>query len=456
MTTTLTKTQSRESFTDAARNGLFWISVLALLSTGMSFAIRTSIIKHLDQDLFAGAAGEKLGAAVSLAFLGFAVSILTSSPLLDRLGMGKLLGLSATLVIIGISSVILVGPIGAAIGIEQALSISLFVFGLGWGLVESVVNPLIATLYADDKTHKLNNLHAWWPAGLIIGGLIGYFSDHGLNLPWRVQLAIPLLPTLVYGLAGFTMHFPATERKAAGVADSQMFKELGKPMFLLIFGCMFLTAGSELAPNQWVDFALSHSAHMPGILLLVYVSALMFVMRHFAGPLAHKLSPVGLLWFSAILASIGLVLLSLATSPPTAIAAATVWGTGVCYMWPTMLAMTSERFPRGGSLLLGTMGSIFLVLPQLGKVYDRYAANYASAAGYQSFEALKHLASTGDKAAGANLIAAQTSAGSHSFQAVAILPAILILVFGSLWLYDRARGGYAAVRLDSEEQTKAG
>src|SRR5439155_8062654 len=139
---------------------------------------------------------------------------------------------------------------------------------------------------------------------------------------------------------------------AAGVSMGEMFRELFNPLFFVLFCSMFLAAASELAPGQWVDFALSRTVHMPGILLLVYVSALMFVMRHFAGPLVHKLSPIGLLWLSSMMASLGLVALSFAQSPITGLLAATVWGTGVCYMWPTMLAAASERFPRGGALLM--------------------------------------------------------------------------------------------------------
>ena len=151
----------------------------------------------------------------------------------------------------------------------------------------------------------------------------------------------------------------------------EMFRELRNPLFIVLFLSMFLTAASELAPGQWVDFALSRTVHMPGILLLVYVSALMFVMRHFAGPLVHKLSSIGLLWVSCLMASLGLVALSVANSPVTGLLAATVWGTGVCYMWPTMLATASERFPRGGALLMGLMGtagtlSIRFVLPMMG------------------------------------------------------------------------------------------
>jgi fucose permease len=115
-------------------------------------------------------------------------------------------------------------------------------------------------------------------------------------------------------------------------------------MFLALFLSMFLTAASELAPGQWVDFALSRTVHMPGILLLVYVSGLMFIMRHYAGPLVQKLSPMGLLWMSCLGAALGLFALSIANSPVTALVAATVWGAGVCYMWPTMLATASERF----------------------------------------------------------------------------------------------------------------
>ena len=140
---------------------------------------------------------------------------------------------------------------------------------------------------------------------------------------------------------------------------------------------MFLTAASELAPGQWVNEMLSKNLGFNGILVLVYISMLMFGMRFFAGPLAHKWSPVGLLWISCLLASLGLVALSFATNPVMGILAATLWGIGVCYMWPTMLGVTSERFPKGGALLMGMMGSagnlsIYFVLPGMGQIYDHY------------------------------------------------------------------------------------
>jgi hypothetical protein len=219
-----------------------------------------------------------------------------------------------------------------------------------------------------------------------------------------------------------------------------MFRELANPMFVVLFLAMFLTAASELAPGQWVDLALSRTVHMPGILLLVYVSILMFVMRHFAGALVHKLAPVGVLWLSCLLASAGLVALSIAQSPLTGFLAATIWGTGVCYMWPTMLAAASERFPRGGALLMGLMGtagtlSIYFVIPRMGAIFD--TTKVGAAGGEAQFNALK----------GADLDHVLGIAAQTSFRAVAILPALLLLVFGAIWFYDKSKGGFKATKL---------
>jgi hypothetical protein len=156
--------------------------------------------------------------------------------------------------------------------------------------------------------------------------------------------------------------------------------------------------------------------------------------------LVHKLSPIGLLWISCLLASLGLLALSIANSPVTGILAATVWGCGVCFMWPTMLATASERFPRGGALLMGLMGtagtlSINFVLPEMGKIFDNKAIQLAGSA-----EAYKNL--TGAELDRVKGIAAQTS-----FERVAVLPAILLVVFGAIWFYDRSKGGFKAKKI---------
>jgi hypothetical protein len=196
---------------------------------------------------------------------------------------------------------------------------------------------------------------------------------------------------------------------------------------------MFLTAASELAPGQWIDMTLTRTVGMRGIWLSIYVSGMMFVLRHFAGPIAHRVSNLGMLWGSVALATLGLWLLPRADSPLTGLAAATVWGLGVCFLWPTMLANVAERFPRGGELAIGGLAvagalAIELVLPRLGAIFDR--EKLALAGGPDALAALS----------GPELDAVLRGAAQTSFETLALLPAALVLVFGAVWLWERRRG----------------
>ena len=246
------------------------------------------------------------------------------------------------------------------------------------------------------------------------------------------------LPALVCAALCARSSFPRTERASAGYAWSEMFGELARrPMFFVWWGCMFLTAASELAPGQWIDLTLTRTVGMRGIWLLVYVSGMMFALRHFAGPIAQRLSNVGMLWGSVALATLGLVLLPRASSPLGGLGAASVWGLGVCFLWPTMLANVAERYPRGGELFIGLLGvagalAIQFVLPELGAIFDR--ERLALAGGPEALAAL------GGDARDAVLRAA----AQKSFETLALLPAILIAVFGAIWAWDRAHPRGAA------------
>ena len=411
---------------------------------GISAALRANTASDL-QRIFLDPidpvhSAQRIATILGLPFLGFAITIAIGSPLLDLIGMGMLLPLSGVMFAAGMLGMIFAGSLATGDGVYNVLWIAALVAGIGWGLVETVVNPLIASLFPEAKTAKLNAVHAWWPGGLVIGGLLGVGMSN-LDLGWQLKLGLVLIPAAAVIVLCMGLKFPPTERAASGASMGEMFRELRNPLFWVLFGSMFLTAASELAPGQWVDLALSRTVHMPGILLLVYVSGLMFLMRHFAGALGKVLSPIGVLWFSCLIASVGLFALSVADSPLTGLLAATVWGTGVCYMWPTMLATASERFPRGGALLMGLMGtagtlSIQFVLPIMGNIYD--STKISAAGGDAAFRALQ----PGPELDRVLSIAAQTS-----FRDVVILPAILLFVFAGIWFYDRSKGGYKATKI---------
>jgi MFS family permease len=443
--------QTTDAIDADGRRRLFVLSNLAIFMIGLGFAVRANIAADLQGDLFneldlarsAAMVGEVIGAT----FIGFALTLLFGSALLDRVGMKWMLMFAAVGYLLGSVMVIAASLLGSGWSSYWLVYLGLLLTGLGWGAVEAGTNPLVAALYPEDKTHRLNILHAWWPAGIVAGGLIG-LALGALSLPWEVNLLILFFPALLLGVMVRGAVFPVTERVAAGVGYGDMFREIVRsPGFLLWFFCMMLTATSELAPGQWVDLSLSNVVGMQGIILLIYVSALMFVMRHFAGPIAARISPVGLLWFSSLFAAIGLYALSLADSPLLAFAAATVWGVGVCYMYPTMLASASERYPRGGAFFLGLMGfagglAVQFVLPWIGGIFDR--AKLEAAGGVEQLAVMS----------GEDLAEVMRVASVESFQAVAIIPVILLPVFGLIWWRDHRSGGYQPVSLTTEtEQT---
>lgn len=432
---------------DIDRKKLFIISLIALFTSGLSAALRATIAadiqgEYLDSiDLARSTI--MIGEILGISFLGFACSLFIASPLLDAIGMARMLFFSALCFIGGTALVIFADQITQSADIYWYLWSGMLISGIGWGLVEGTTNPLTTSLYPEDKTNRLNILHAWWPAGLVIGGLSGVGLSY-LGLSWKIQFSLVLLPSVIYAYMVIGVKFPLTERAASGVSMKEMLTEIiRQPSFFIWLGAMLLTAASELAPGQLVDLVLTRTVGMDGILLLVYVSGLMFVMRHFSGVILKFISPVGLLWCSCVFAAIGLYLLSIANSPLSGLFAATVWGIGVCYMWPTMLATASERYPRGGSFFIGLMGaagalSINYVLPELGGIFDRAKQDFAG--GIEAFALLE----------GEPLNQALVSAAQTTFQSIALLPLLLLIIFGTIWWRDRANGGYKPILVDSK------
>ncbi|MCC2661077.1 MAG: transporter, partial [Arthrobacter sp.] len=428
-------------------NKLFNLSVMALVTAAWVFGLRASIMGDLGTAF--GLTGEQVGGSVGLAFLAFGLSIFVGSPLLDILGMGRLLGLACVLHIAGILLTIFSPQLKDSVSPLLLISVSQFTVGLAHGLVEAVINPLAASIYPDNKTHKLNVLHAWWPGGIAIAGVIAFVTKDYLHLDWQMRFALALLPAIAYGFMLVGQKFPPTERAASNVSNADMFKDILKPAFLILLVAMACTASLELGPAQWIDGLLKDRFGFNGILVLVYVNTLMFGFRFFAGTLAHKFSPIGLMWISCLLAGLGLLAIGYAQGPVMGVLAATLWGVGVCYMWPTMLGITSERFPRSGALgmgLIGGVGSIIINfgLKEIGAIYDRYT-QAALPAGNDLKTVMAQAASNPEMAA--LLKTAQFEGAPWAFRWVAVVALLPLVVFAIWWMVDKKAGGYKAVKL---------
>ena len=281
---------------------------------------------------------------------------------------------------------------------------TLFV-GIGNGMVEAALNPMIASMYPKNKTKMLNRFHVWFPGGIVIGSLVGYVVMDVLGLGWEVMVATLFIPLVLYAALFYGQKFPVTERIQLGVSNKKMISSLGNPLFLFMVFCMFLTAASELGTTQRIESLLKSSVATP-LLVLAFINGIMALGRAFAGQVVHKLQPAGMLLFSAIFTFVGLWLLTI-TSGGLTFAAAAVFAIGVTFFWPTMLGFVAEYLPETGALGLSIMGgagmlSVSLVLPIMGFLLDNADAG----------EALRTMS---------------------------ILPAILIVAFAGLNVYMKKR-----------------
>ncbi|HET6724319.1 MAG TPA: MFS transporter [Chitinophagaceae bacterium] len=385
------------------RNQLFLASCVALIFTSLTFAFRASLEGVWGTEFNLNK--EQLGWIFSPAFWGFTLAMVIGGPLCDVIGMKRLLVFA------------FVGHIAGAIIYVVAkdatmLFIGTLCIGIGNGMVEAACNPLVVSLYPKDKTTMLNRFHVWFPGGNVIGGLLAYLVLIQLNLDWRILMVPLFIAVLIYGFLFIKLKFPQTERVTSGVSTGEMFKACLNPLFLIMIACMFLTAATELGTTTWIQ-ALLEGSGISGILVLVFIFGIMALGRSFAGPVVHRLNPNGMLIFSAIFAGIGLVLLSM-VSGYAAFAAAAVYAIGICFFWPTMLGFVSEYLPKTGALGLSLMGgagmfSVSLILPVMGRWLDNAKAK-AIAEGLTPSQA-------------------EAAAGSETFLRVAILPAILVVVF---------------------------
>jgi MFS family permease len=418
------------------RGRIFIVTLMALFTAGAAVSMRAATAVHMQGEyldpLGTATAGERLATVLGSAFIGFAITLLLVSAVLAKIGFGRALAGAAILMTAGFAIVAGAGALG--VSPYTGLLIGMVVQGLGWGLVETVINPLTSALYPEDRVGRLGILHAWYPAGLVGGALFGLAIDHAA-LPWRWNMVPLALLCVVFGALALREKLPPVSASTdAPVTPGEMIRAtLQNPTIFIWVVLMMFTASTEFAPGQWLDVALTQIVGMRGVLVLAYVSGLMFVMRHFAGPLVKRLGNIGLLISSSFFAAVGLFALGAANSPATVLAAATVWGFGVAYFWPTMLATVAERYPRSGTMVFGLMGSAgaactYVVLPTLGAIYDR--AKLAAAGGDPAVAA---------NAQGQQLHDILVAAATASFRAAALIPLCLVVVFAAIAVADRMR-----------------
>ncbi|HZZ70644.1 MAG TPA: MFS transporter, partial [Pirellulales bacterium] len=372
---------------------LLFAGFMAILAAGVGFSVRGGILQDWGSQF--GFTQSDLGLITGGGLTGFGIIIILSALIADKIGYGPLLitafvmhFLSAVVTLAATpvyNSMKEANPAGAHDTVYWMLYIGMFMFAIGNGLCEAVVNPMVATLFPRKKSHYLNILHAGWPAGLVAGGLASAFMAGKVR--WEVQMSLFLIPVLLYGFLCFGQKFPKSEAVRKGVSFAKMLAQFAAPLLLFLLVIHAMLGYVELGTDSWISNITGNivGSKQNGLFLFVYTSSLMFILRFFAGPIVHRISPLGLLFVGACCGATGLTLLGHADLTKTTIAvigALTIYGIGKTFLWPTMLAVASERFPAGGAIVIGAMGGIGMLSagmlggPGIGYCQDRAASAY--------------------------------------------------------------------------------
>jgi len=393
-------------------NRLFLLSCIALCVTAMTFAIRAGMLNDLGAEFSLTKA--QLGWTASMAFFGFPAATVIGGLLYNSVGPKKIMVIAFLGHILGLLLTIFAGGF-------WGLMISTFCVGFANGAVEAACNPMIANMYEDNKTTMLNKFHVWFPGGIVVGSLAALLvkkvmGGEGVST-WQMEIAVMLIPTIIYGWMVFTTKFPDVTHDKSELTDTGAnLKALISPLFIFMCVLMTITATTELGTQQWVGSLLESSGANP-LIILAIVTGLMAIGRYFAGPLVHALNPTGVLLFSAVVTTLGVFLLSIATGGMTYLAAI-VFAIGVCYFWPTMVGFIAEYMPKTGALgmsIIGGAGMMGLAMwqPVIGGWLDSETAKA--------------------EAAGVVGAAVQLAAGQATLGKILLFPIVLVLAFGILF-----------------------
>jgi MFS family permease len=508
----------------------------AMFATSFAFIVRALVITDWG-NAFKLTEAQKGAIFPGAALFPFAISIVLFALFIDRIGYGRIMAFAFVGHIVGTIVTISAAWASSTNTAYQLLYFGTLITSLANGAVEAVANPVTATLYPKNKTHHLNILHAGWPGGLVVAGIVGILMGNHLGWEWKIGLV--LIPTVIYGLMLFGQRFPVQERVAAGVSYRDMMREfgaagafilawfltmafltvagvflsdnalasqgwerlnsylppivaivcaiaffgafraIGRPMFIFLLGIMILSATTELGTNGWITDLLTPAFGRNAGWILVYTSALMFFLRFFAGPIVHKLNPLGLLCTCSAIACIGLLAIGNAGSHALPIfLAATLFGIGTAFFWPTTLGLVAEQFPKGGAMTLNAIGGMGMIAvgvlggAVLGALMDQRVdtnlaqqvpAIHAIVAGeqvqnytmkYQNLN--KQAVASLPKAEQTHVSAIEARTKQQTLNIVAILPGIMFLCYLALVIYFISKGGYRAQQLEMQTEKATG
>ena len=325
---------------------LFYGSCFALITTALSFSIRAGILPQLGEELSLSAT--QLGHINSMWFFGFPISMVIGGLIYHSVGGKAIMQFAFFAHAVGIIMTIFAGS-------YMGLMLSTFLVGLGNGCTEAACNPMIADAYeGNDMSKMMNRFHMWFPGGIVIGSLVSLLMTN-MGTTWQAQIWIILIPTVIYAYLFWGQEWPKAKVKEGGTLSGNLTAMIS-PLFIFMMICMWFTAQSEFGPTQWVELILKSSGAQP-MLVLAMITGTMAVARYFGGNAVHQFNTTGVLLGSAILATLGIFLLTTLTGGMVYVAAF-IFALGIAYFWPNMIGFVADYIPESGALGMSVVGAV--------------------------------------------------------------------------------------------------
>lgn len=331
---------------------LTWLCYGAMMSLSIGLNLLPVFLTALGT-LYGGAAGlsqEQLGRLGALSFAGLVVGVLATGPLADRWG---------TKVFAQLGNACIGASLAAAAFAPNyaALGGALFTLGLGAGMLDMVLSPIVAALNQQRRAAALNWLHSFYCVGAAMTILAGMFATKA-GLGWRgACLGLMTLPAGL--LAAFApLRFPELVAEARRRPVRELVRER---WFLAALAAIFLGGATELGMAQWLpayaETSLGYSAWMGGMALLLF-SVAMAAGRMAIGRAEKRLDPFTIMAWGCGLSVVFFIAGSFLPARGWALAACIAAGfTGSC-LWPTLLAVTADRYPQGGASMFGALTAL--------------------------------------------------------------------------------------------------
>lgn len=330
---------------------LMLASVLGMVMFGAVQVAPAVCLDALGRDLHLNF--EQRGALMALRMVGLTACLLVVGHFGERRGKHHIL--FAGLMVIALSQVL----VAHAADYPQLL-VAMLIAGLGYGVFEALVNPLVAQLNPQHSARALNLINGLFSVGLVVGSLsAGELLQAGYS--WRLPFLLWAVPPLVCAVLYLTPHYPTPAQHREPLHPPLGVRQFVRlPLFWVLVAGMILGGGTEAGLTSWAPNlaaqALGASAREGAWTTILY-GTFMAIGRFASGLLVPRLRPLCLMMLSAVLC--GVVTCALAYVPMLwgAYALFALGGLFVACFWPTLLAVASDHISRGSTSLFSLLGA---------------------------------------------------------------------------------------------------